>query len=379
MSERRGSSHGFETAIGPCALCWTDLGVAALFLPGPGSEAPSAEALAEWKPTRPPRHIRAIIARIREHLAGTPQAFDDVPVDLGALPPFTRGVYDEARRLASGQICTYGDLARAVGRPGGARAVGQALGRNPLPIIIPCHRIVAAGGKPGGFSAPGGLDTKRALLAAEGVDLAQPGALPSLWDAGTLPKAVKHLRRDAAMRRVIDKVGPCRLERHWNSVFEALCVSIIHQQLAGKAAAAITRRFHALVPVVEPHAVLAVSDEAYRGAGLSSGKISSLRAVAQAAVEGQVRLDEVPRMTDAEISTHLTPLRGIGPWTVQMLLIFHLGRPDVLPVGDLGIRKAMQRIAALKQLPTPDEMERAAERWKPWRTVAMWYLWRTLD
>ena len=380
MINQHGESHVFDTTIGPCAICWTREGVAALHLPGPRGEAPSADPLTGWKPARPPRPIKAVIERIRAHVGGTPRSFDDVAVDLGALPPFTRAVCEEARRIPCGQVRTYGELARAVGRPGGARAVGQALGRNPLPVIIPCHRIVAAAGKPGGFSAPGGLDTKRRLLAAEGVVLGEATRTPpTLWDPGALPNAVKHLRRDAVMRRIIDAVGPCRLERHWTSVFEALCVSVIHQQLAGKAAAAITHRFMALVSPVEPHAVLAVSDEAYRGVGLSSGKIRSLRAVAEAAVDGRLRLDEVPRMSDDEISKHLTPVHGIGPWTVQMLLIFHLGRTDVLPVGDLGIRKAMQRVAGLAELPTPAEMEEMARTWKPWRTPAMWFLWRTLD
>lgn len=358
--------------------------MAALHLPGDAAATPAALEAAGGVKTRPPREMARIIDRLRAYLEGRPQRFDDVSVDLTDTGAFTRAVYAQAQRLPSGEVTTYGALAAAIGRPGGARAVGQALGRNPVPIIIPCHRIVAAAGRPGGFSAPGGLDTKRRLLALEGVALAiaTDGRPPSacLWEPGALEAAVAHLRRvDRTLRRVIDQVGPCRLEPHWTSVFEALCVSIIHQQLAGKAAAAITRRFTDLVTSVTPDSVQGVDDAAYRAAGLSSGKVASLRALAEAVVDGRVRLDAVRSMDDDEATRHLVTVRGIGPWTVQMLQIFHLGRPDVLPPGDLGIRKAMQRLAGLDGLPTPAEMSQMAEPWRPWRTVGMWYLWRTLD
>jgi methylated-DNA-[protein]-cysteine S-methyltransferase len=118
----------------------------------------------------PPR-VASLLERLQRHWAGEPQRYDDVQVDVSGVPAFHRAVYAAARGLGVGQTCTYGELAARLGVPGAARAVGQALARNPLPLVVPCHRVLAAGGRPGGFSAPGGLATKVRLLGAEGVVL----------------------------------------------------------------------------------------------------------------------------------------------------------------------------------------------------------------
>ncbi|NDD29157.1 MAG: methylated-DNA--[protein]-cysteine S-methyltransferase [Proteobacteria bacterium] len=370
---RSSGSHRFSTAIGECAICWSPRGISALHLPDGIPDLGSSAGLE----TKAPAQVARAVEQVRRHLEGHAQQFDDLTLDLDHLPPFTRAVCLEARHIRSGEIVTYGELAARVGRPGSARAVGQALGRNPIPVIVPCHRIVAAHGRPGGFSAPGGLETKRRLLALEGVTL----EMVTLWDRGAIDEAVRHLREvDDDLRRIIDAVGPCRLERQWHDVFEALCVSIIHQQLAGSAAAAITRRFMALLaPHPRPRSVLEAREADLRAVGLSSGKIGGLRALAEAAERGEVALHRVRHLPDDEITAHLTRVRGIGPWTVQMLLIFHLGRTDVLPPGDLGIRKAVQRLTGDDALPSPARMAAVAQRWRPWRTVAMWYLWRSLE
>jgi 3-methyladenine DNA glycosylase/8-oxoguanine DNA glycosylase len=197
--------------------------------------------------------------------------------------------------------------------------------------------------------------------------------------------AVRHLRNaDPALAVVIRTSGPCRLEpqlRH--SPFEELLESIVYQQLSGKAAATIYGRVRALFPArraLRPQALLDATEESLRGAGLSRAKLAAARDLAAKTLEGVVpTAAALRRMPDEEIIQRLTVVRGVGTWTVQMLLIFRLGRPDVLPIHDLGIQKGFQRTFETRQWPKPDRIERHGERWRPFRSVASWYLWRATD
>jgi len=164
------------TSIGTCAIAWRESGespvatVLWFHLPEATpalTEALIAEKSGAAKSDSPPPQIAALIEKIRNHLAGKVQEFRGVPVDLSAAAPFARQVLEATRQISPGRTITYGDLARSVGRPDAARAVGQIMASNPIPLIIPCHRVVAAGGKSGGFSAPGGRATKTDLLAIE--------------------------------------------------------------------------------------------------------------------------------------------------------------------------------------------------------------------
>ncbi|MBU0675307.1 MAG: methylated-DNA--[protein]-cysteine S-methyltransferase [Proteobacteria bacterium] len=169
----------FETSFGVCGLVWTTPPLASpaikhFLLPESTVEiilAKIAGLCGGILPGVPPPWINELIARIRSHFQGILQNFDDILVDLEQVGSFSRKVYVVARTISAGETATYGDLARAVGSPGAARAVGGALGRNPVPLIIPCHRVVSSGNRPGGFSAHGGVTTKIALLAGEGVAL----------------------------------------------------------------------------------------------------------------------------------------------------------------------------------------------------------------
>ncbi len=159
----------FDTALGTCAIAWTDKGIRALALPD-SSPALTLKRLAEQTHTayaEPPREVIKVIAMVTRHLTGRPIEFDSVRVDLSGAAPFDRTVWEAVREVKAGQVVTYGELARRIGKPHAARAVAAALGRNPIPLIIPCHRVVSKGGKLGGFSAPGGVETKRRLLALE--------------------------------------------------------------------------------------------------------------------------------------------------------------------------------------------------------------------
>lgn len=196
-------------------------------------------------------------------------------------------------------------------------------------------------------------------------------------------RAAVHLTRaDPTLGAVIRAVGPCAFApRADGTHFEAVARAIVFQQLSGKAASTIHGRFHALYGdrAPEPAELLATTDEALRGAGLSRQKIGYLRDLAARVAAGDVPLDRIEAMDDAEAITALTRVKGIGRWTAQIFLMFRLGRPDVLPELDLGVQKAVQLAYGLDALPSPREVARIGEAWAPWRTVAAWYLWRSLD
>lgn len=167
----------FETDEGPCGVVWSAAGIVALLLPERTPEELRARALraagpaAEEAGARLPAPIASLVSRVRGQFRTGDSRYDDVELDTTATGEFDRAVYAAAREIPAGQTRTYGELARAVGKEGAARAVGQSMGRNPWPLIVPCHRVVAAGGKMCGFSAVGGVDLKRRLLALEGVKL----------------------------------------------------------------------------------------------------------------------------------------------------------------------------------------------------------------
>jgi 3-methyladenine DNA glycosylase/8-oxoguanine DNA glycosylase len=185
----------------------------------------------------------------------------------------------------------------------------------------------------------------------------------------------------------MDVIGAFALERELRaatSVYAALAESIVSQQLSGKAAATIYGRVCALFPGSrrgpKPEQILAASDAMLRGAGLSQAKTLALRDLAERSIAGEIpTLAGARRLSDDAIIERLTAVRGIGRWTAEMFLIFRLGRPDVLPVDDFGVRKGFALAFGLPQQPKPKELAVHGERWAPYRTVASWYLWRTAD
>lgn len=197
--------------------------------------------------------------------------------------------------------------------------------------------------------------------------------------------AIKHLSRvDKTMAKLIKKIGPCgwKPRRHY-SPFQALVRSIAYQQLNGTAAATIFGRVRALYPgsrFPTPEDLLATPDEKLRGAGLSRAKVAAIKDIAAKTLIGVVPTSrKIARMENDAIAAQLTTIRGVGQWTVDMLLIFKLGRMDVLPVTDYGVRKGFALTYALKDLPTSDELLEHGEKWRPYRSIAAWYLWRALD
>lgn len=205
--------------------------------------------------------------------------------------------------------------------------------------------------------------------------------------------ALAHLSAaDRKLATLIERAGPFTLRLgHTGTPFTSLLESIIYQQLHGKAAATIHQRVRALYGDDDPapDLLLATPDDRLRGAGLSGNKLAAIRDLAAKTLDGTVPSQRaIQRMSNDEIIARLTEVRGIGPWTVEMLLIFRLGRPDVFPVTDYGVRKGFaltfQRLSPAKtvsaaDLPTPEQMHRRARRWSPYRSVASWYLWRACD
>ena len=201
--------------------------------------------------------------------------------------------------------------------------------------------------------------------------------------AAQLEQACAYLsKHDAKLRVVIRQAGPCRL-RPSRKHFGDLVSSIIGQQLSGKAAQSITNKVLALYGGKFPEAqiMLATPDEQLRAAGVSPQKLGYLRDLCAHVVEGKLELRSLVKLNDDEISRELIAVKGIGEWTAHMFLMFSLGRLDVFAVGDLGVRKGMQKVYGLNDLPKPAEMQAIAEanRWSPYRSVACWYMWRVLD
>ena len=197
--------------------------------------------------------------------------------------------------------------------------------------------------------------------------------------------AVEYLKQaDRPLARVIERIGrmPGPPRREF-PIFYSLLRAIVYQQLAGKAAAAILQRVHDVFPDTKyptPEGIAAASDEVLRAAGLSRNKLAAIRDLAAKALDGTVPTARQARyLSDQELVERLTAVRGIGVWTVEMLLIFRLGRLDVLPVTDYGVRKGFQLAFRMKELPTPKQVLARGERWRPYRSVASWYLWRVLE
>jgi DNA-3-methyladenine glycosylase II len=216
-------------------------------------------------------------------------------------------------------------------------------------------------------------------------------------------KAVSHLKKaDPVMRFIIERIGPCRMEFGLPE-FHSLAEAIVYQQLNGKAAVTIFKRFIALAGnPLTPSGILKLTDEQLRSVGLSRQKSAYLKDLAEKTAAGSLDFASLPELSDAQVTEHLTRVKGVGVWTAQMFLMFTLKRENVLPTGDFGIRMAIfkhymdkrrkvapnpkkgkaggKKAPALKiKLPTPEQMEKIAKSWEPHRSVACWYLWRSLD
>lgn len=197
----------------------------------------------------------------------------------------------------------------------------------------------------------------------------------ALW-----PEATDRLLEDPSFGPLVREVGPVQLRPPRGDPFQSLAAAIVYQQLAGKAALTIHGRFvDALDGDVRPESVLAAPDEVLRGSGLSRNKMAALRDLAGKANARELPLDALPAMSDDEVVAALTRVRGIGPWTAHMYLLFDLHRPDIWPTGDLGVREGLRRVIGMAEQPAPDEMALIGIGYRPWRSAVAWYCWRAVE
>lgn len=193
-------------------------------------------------------------------------------------------------------------------------------------------------------------------------------------------KAIDHLRKaDPVMAAIIKRIGPCRIE-YGPPEFHSLAEAIVYQQLNGTAALTIFSRFAALAGnPLTPAGILKLTAEQMRSVGLSKQKSSYLRDMAERATAGQLDFSKLHELPDEEVIKHLTQVKGVGVWTAQMFLMFTLKRPNILPTGDFGVQMAMKKLYNKRKVPRPAQMEKIAKCWEPYRSIACWYLWKSMD
>lgn len=366
----------FPTLEGFVGLGWTPSGVRNLIL---GMAEDSTRSALEKSCADLPVVRRAsgdlaqLVKRIKAHLAGSNDDFIDVPVLYPAVGEFSQNVLRRLRKVPPGKVVTYGQLAELCGKPRAARAVGSIMGSNPVPLIIPCHRCMGKDGSLTGFSTEGGIDVKARMLFREGYVANEEHA------AG-----ITHLCKvDPVLRRIIKIVGPYRaLPDKPQPPWDSLVTAIVLQQLSFKAGQTIAGRVRNLSPgprFPTPAQILDMPHEDLRGAGMSNQKVSYIQDLAAKIHNDELNLKRLKRLPDEDVITELTKVRGIGRWSAQMFLIFHLGRLDVLPTGDLGLQVAVARSYGFDKYATADEMKKTGAQWAPYRSMACYYLWQDLD
>lgn len=192
-------------------------------------------------------------------------------------------------------------------------------------------------------------------------------------------KAIKFLKKDPKLAKIIQKVGKYEISLVKNP-YKSLIDAIITQQLSGAAADSISKKFQKLYQrYPKPADVINTSDSKLRSVGLSKMKVTYIKDLSEKIQSKELRISSLKDRSDEEVVSHLTQVKGVGRWTAEMFLIFSLGRLDVLPVGDLGLKKGVQRLYSMPELPEKDEIEEIAEKWRPYRTVATWYIWKSLN
>jgi len=193
-------------------------------------------------------------------------------------------------------------------------------------------------------------------------------------------QAINHLKKsDPVLAAIIERIGPCRIE-FGEPAFHSLAEAILYQQLNGKAAVTIFNRFTAVAGnPLTPHGILKLTDAQMREVGLSRQKTSYLRDLSEKTQAGLLEFERMPEMTEDDVIAHLTQVKGVGVWTAHMFLMFTLRRPDILPTGDYGVQAAMKKYYKKRKWPKPDVMHKIAKPWAPYRSIACWYLWKSLD
>ena len=373
-----------QTPLGLCAVEFSEAGIRRLTF---GKKAElwrdGRAGGAGGESQRPPRGVREAMARLAGHLSGRPQDFTSVPLDLAGRSPTFRQLAAALRETPAGATVDVETLAARLSLPGGSAELRRMLSRNPLPVLLPSHRLLGREGRLGAWG--GGELMQERLLGIESMAHPRLHAPDGSPVTERIVEALQHLRQqDPELGEVIRRVGPYRLNlRRGHSPYEALARSILGQQISGRAAQAILARLAAEFGsrgVPSPRRILLARDAKLRAAGLSGNKARAFRDLAARTLAGEVPSWPVlRRWPDERVISTLTQIRGVGRWTVEMVLLFRLGRPDVLPLGDLGIQKGYARTLGQGRLPSTRLLQRRGWRWRPFRSVASWYLWRALE
>ena len=375
----------FDTAIGWCGLAWDGNNILGFQLPEATKELTEKKMRGQYPnlvgDAVPSRLIANLCRDVLSHVEGRAQDFSAISIDISTLTPFSKRVYEFTRAIPAGKTISYGELAKRIGSPNSARAVGRALGANPIPLLIPCHRVIAANGALTGFSATGGVELKAHLLEIERMSLEHSGGF-----VYCPRRAAGYLKtRDEYLGHFIDQIGmPSLTIRKTSTIFAALTRTIVGQQLSTKAAATIFERFCRILPRglsgLTPQNYLSINETELRSVGLSRNKVAAIGDLAEKTLSKRVPgLAALRRMDDAQVVEVLSNVKGIGKWTAEMVLMFRLGRPDVLSVDDLGLRLGHAILVSSGRETDRKTLRDYGERWRPYRSIASWYLWRILD
>ena len=371
----------YESVLGKCALVWGGEGVLRNFLPFESPSETQNEVLhefAEAVETGLNKEMQKVVSKLRLAISGAKVDFNDVLINKSNWSPFNKKIYEYTQSIPTGSTTTYGFLADAIGHPNAFRAVGTALGKNPLPIIIPCHRVLGRDGSLRGFSASNGIITKQILLRLEGCEVQPPfiGYDP-LESSDFLAKS------DPRLAKLIKLVGPpCINIPRKVQIFEPLSRAIISQQISVKAAQSISRKlteeFGKKNGNLDIERIFKARHEKLKACGLSENKALYLKELAKHARDKQLPSgEELKCMSNSEVVDSLTKLKGVGKWTAEMILIFQFGRADVLAVDDLALRKGHGILLGKKNHESSrEQLETYAKRWRPYRSAGCWYLWR---
>jgi len=287
------------------------------------------------------------------------------------------------KQIPKGRVVTYKEMARVCNTS--PRAIGRIMAGNQDPVNFPCYKVVSLSGELCGYSAKGGLLKKAELLKKEGIVL-YDGKVPENYfyhfkKSNTIKSPAKYLQSvDPILGDIMSQIQLPVLQPN-HEYFRALVESIISQQLSAKAADTIFRRFVGLFPepFPEPRDVIAVPEKTIRSIGVSLQKISYIKNLARAVDTGKINFPRINELSDQEVIATLTRIKGIGPWTGEMFLIFSLARPDVFSFGDLGLKNAIRQLYRLRGDPTKKRLEQITRRWRPYRSLACRYLWASLD
>lgn len=279
---------------------------------------------------------------------------------------FQKSVWEALLNIPYGETRSYRDIAIKINNPKAARAVGLANNRNPIAVIIPCHRVIGHDGGLTGYA--GGLDIKQFLL-----DLEKPNSRQYFFSYGE--KELEYLKsRDPILSHAIDKIGHV-----YRSVipdlYMALLKSIIGQQISTKAQASIWSRIQNKIPQINPKTIANLSIDEIQAFGMSWRKASYIMEMSTAILNGTLDLDKLNDMTDTEVCSYLTKIKGVGQWTAEMLLIFSLQRPDILSWGDLAIHRGLRMLYSHHEI-TPELFKKYQKLYSPHASVASLYLWK---